>query len=147
MMTKKGEKGLAIVMSLLHGHYLLFIKSRIMKAALDDPNHLLKSLIEEKEHELVLKELIRIEIIATAIHYAEVFAASLIAMRRYKRFHKFLLDYEIPEIIDFYKNITGRRLTYILNLLQYPKLNLIQDKKLRSEVIASAHDVKSELKR
>lgn len=117
-----------------------------MKAALDDTNHLLKEPIHEKEHELVLKELIRIEIIATTLHYAEVFAATLLAMRRYRRFHKFLSEYEIPEIIDFYTQIPRRRLTYFLSLLQYPTLRQVQQEELRTELIESARDIQTELK-
>lgn len=35
-MTKEGETGLALLLATQHAHHLLFVKSRIMKRAMDD---------------------------------------------------------------------------------------------------------------
>ncbi len=117
-----------------------------MKAALDYPNKWMKTPLEDKEAELLTKEAIRIEIIATTIHYAEVFAATLLAMRKYKRFHKFLIDYKVWEIEKFYGEITQRNKSYVTGLLQYPQLHKIQPETTRKYFNQSAKDAHKELK-
>ncbi len=63
------------------------------------------------------------EVVFFDIHYAEVFAANLLAMKRMKKtYHRTLLDYRTKEIIDFYKEIKYKPLSYIAKLLGYPPL-------------------------
>ncbi|MCH7648562.1 MAG: hypothetical protein IIA83_08150 [Thaumarchaeota archaeon] len=125
-MPRKAEYTMAMLMAMQPSHHLLYMKSRIMKRTLDNPNWWLKKPIDDSELRLLTKELLRIEIIATTVHYAEVFASTLIAMKRYKRFHKFLLEYKPSEIIKFYKGMTKRRSNYVAGLIQYPQINLVQ---------------------
>lgn len=135
------------MLSMQHGHYLLFMKSLMLKSAMDDFSLWLKIPVEDPETNLIWKELIRVEMLATTVHYAEVFAASLIGMKRYKRFHKFLLDYRPSEIIEFYKRIPERRTNYLIRLLQYPPLHQVSDPKWKNELAHSAKDVHFDLKR
>lgn len=48
-MPKKGEIGLALLLTMQHGHHLFFVKSRIMKRAMDYLSLLPKSKHIDKE--------------------------------------------------------------------------------------------------
>lgn len=144
-MSNKTETAMAVLMAMQPSHHLLYIKSRIMKRALDNPNFGLKKPIDDKELELLTGELLRIEIIATTIHYAEVFASRLLAMKKYKRFHKFLLEYYPSEIIKFYKNMNKKNSSYVSSLLQYPRMNRILPDESKKEIEKSVRDVRLEL--
>lgn len=145
-MPHKTETALSLLLTMQPRHGLLFIKSKIIKKALDNPELFSREKLNDKEQELLVKELLRIELIATTVHYAETFAATLLAMRKYKRFHKFLLEYNIKEIRDFYTNIDKRRPSYITKLLQYPQPYQIQPKEFRKEIKKSVSDAHKELK-
>lgn len=145
-MPHKTETALSLLLTMQPRHGLLFIKSGIIKKALDNPSLFSKGKLDDKEQELLVKELLRIELIATTIHYAETFAATLLAMKKYKRFHKFLLEYNIKEIRDFYADIAKRRPSYITKLLQYPQPYQIQSKEIKEEIRKSISDAHKELK-
>jgi len=144
-MARKAESTMAMLMAMQPSHHLLYVKSRIMKKTLDNPELFQKKTIDDKELDLLTKELVRIEIIATAVHYAEVFASKLIAMKRYKWFHKFLLEYKPSEIIKFYKDISKRRNNYVANLLQYPQVSLVQPEDSKKEIKESVQQIHSEI--
>ncbi len=145
-LPKKGELGAAAILAMEHGHYLLFIKSIIMRKAMNDLKSWLDTPPQDLESELIFKELIKIEIIATTVHYAEVFAATLLGMRRYRRFHKYLQEYSQPQITNFYKRIASRKLPYIMKLLQYPPLEQIRPEASRQQFIDSATLIHGKLK-
>ncbi|MDE1812750.1 MAG: hypothetical protein KGH85_07790 [Thaumarchaeota archaeon] len=117
-----------------------------MKQALEDLSLWQKEPFEDKESELLVKELLRIELIANTIHYAETFASVLLAMQRYKRFHKFLLKYQVAEIKEFYQNIPKRRSSYIAKILQYPQMYQVKSPELRNDFKKSIEDAHDELK-
>lgn len=144
-MVRRGEIGAAAVLAAEHGHYLLYIKCLILKSALKNSEWWLGKPLRGKD-KLVTNELIRIEIIATTVHYAETFAATLLAMRKYKRFHKFLLEYKPPEINEFYSTIASKRPSYVIKLLQYPSLRRVGEKE-QTILKESAGNVHSELKK
>ena len=145
-MPHKTETALSLILTMQPRHILLFMKSRMFKQALDNPNLFRKKPMDDKEAELLEKELLRIELIATTVHFAETFASTLLAMRKYKRFHKFLLEYKTFEIKDFYEKIPKRRLNYIAKLLQYPQLHQVQSSELRKDFEKSIKDARDELK-
>jgi len=100
---------------------------------------------EDKEASLV-HQMINIEIFVTMLHYAEVLAANLLAFRKKrKRFHKILLSYKGSEIIEFYKKIKHRRLSYIANLLGYPQLFQVDSKEGRKSLKKSCMYVRERL--
>lgn len=101
--------------------------------------------VEDKEASLV-HQMINLEIFVTMIHYAEVLAANLLAFRKKrKRFHKTLLFYKGSEIIDFYKKVKHRKLSYIANLLGYPPLYQIDSEEGRRSLRKSCIYVKQKL--
>lgn len=133
-MVRKGEIGLAKLLNLFAGHHILFLKIDILNKLIENFDYSLFPTInldtedKKSEYKKLICELLRLEIIVTTVHYAEVFASNLLAMKKkIKRFHKFLLSYNVPDIINFYQNIGKRRLSYISNLLGYPPLHLIDD--------------------
>ena len=144
-MPSKSENTMAMVMAMQPSHHLLYVKSRIMKKVLDDPDSFMTKSVEDKEQDLLMKGLIEIEIIATTVHYAEVFASRLIAMKKYKRLQKYLLEYEVKYIKEFYKNIKKRRSNYIANLLHYPPVHLLLNKERKKEFQVSIQDIHFEL--
>jgi hypothetical protein len=148
-MSKKGELGVASLLAYQHAHHLLFMKSKIMKHAMDDfswmPEHEDIDAESYKEVELLTKELIRLELIANTVHYAEVFAASLLAMKKFKQFHKFLLEYKPREIIEFYKETPMMKIEYVNDLLQYPELSKIQSSDVKDELIKSVNEMHKEI--
>ena len=150
LMIKSGESGLALLLAMQHAHHLLYIKSGIMKRAMNDLSWLQKIESDdkefEKESELLTKELIRLELIANTVHYAEVFAASLLAMKRFKRFHKFLLEYKPREIIEFYKQIPNKSIDYVTSLLQYPPLHRAKPLSIKDELLESLNEMHDEIK-
>lgn len=145
-MPHKTESALSMVLTMQPRHILLFMKSKMIKKFLDNPNLFREKPMDDKEAEVLEKELLRIELIATTVHYAETFASTLLAMRKYKRFHKFLLEYKTFEIRDFYEKIPKRRLSYIAKLLQYPQLHQIQPSEWRKSFEESIKDARDELK-
>ena len=149
-MTKKGEKGLAMLLTTQHAHHLLFMKSHIMNRAMDDLSWMKKSDEVDKEDlresELLTKEFIRLELVANTVHYAEVFAASLLAMKKYTRLHKFLLEYQPREIIDFYKQIPKKPISYVTKLLQYPAFHQMLPSPTKDELHLSIKEIHKEFK-
>ena len=143
-MPSKSENTMAMVMAIQQSHHLLYIKSRIMKKVLDDPDSFMTTSIEDKEQDLLIKGLIEIEIIATTIHYAEVFASRLIAMKKYKRMQKYLLEYKVSNVKEFYKNVKKRPSNYIASLLQYHPVHHL-NQEIKEEFKASIRDIHSEL--
>ena len=100
---------------------------------------------EIKEVELLTKELIRLELIANTVHYAEVFAASLLAMMKFKQFHKFLLEYSPTEIIEFYKQIKEKPMDYVAKLFEYPPLDKTVPSSGKDELIESLKEMHDEI--
>ncbi len=128
-------------------HHLLFIKSRILSKELQKLEKKktksgLEKLVNRQE-----QELIRIEIMATTVHYAEIFASLLLGMKKYRQFHKFLLEYKVSEIIDFYKNLPKRKPQYVAKILQYPYPNKYVDQRLHGDLKKTISDVTIELKK
>lgn len=149
-MTEEQGTGLAMLLATQHAHHLLFVKSGIMKRAMDDLRWLKTDDVnkeEIRESELLTKELIRLELIANTVHYAEVFAASLLAMTKFKQFHKFLLEYSPTEIIEFYKGIPKESISYMSTLLQYPPLHKISPSPDKDELLQSLNEVHDEIQR
>lgn len=145
-MPKKGELGAAAFLAMQHGHHLLFLKSIIMRKAMNDLKLWLDTPPEDLETELLFKELIKIEIISTTVHYAEVFAATQLGMLKYRRFHKYLQEYSLSQITNFYKRIASRKLPYIMKLLQYPPIDKVNPEEFRQELTDSALLVHNKLK-
>lgn len=127
-------------------HQLLFMKSKILKKELEKlQKKKTKSNVDEMANHQ-FQELIRIEILTNTVHYAEIFASILLGMSKYKAFHKFLLDYNVNEIIDFYTNIPKRKPQYIAKILQYPYPNKYVDKRLHADLNSTINDARKELK-
>ena len=127
-------------------HQLLFIKSIRLKKELEK---LQKKKIKSNTDEMAnhqLQEITRIEILTNTVHYAEIFASILIGMNKYKTFHKFLLDYNVNEIINFYTKLPKRKPQYIAKILQYPYPNKYVDKRLHIDLNQTINDARKELK-
>lgn len=145
-MVRKGEVGLAHTLSMFQAHPWLFFKVKMLERVLQNFGSWFPEITVEDEGPSLVHEMIRLEIVVTTVHYAEVFAANLLAFKRkQKRFHKTLLSYRGSEIIDFYKKIKHRSLSYIANLLGYPALFQIRDKQERELLIRSCKYVKEKL--
>lgn len=101
---------------------------------------------EENGEAGLVHQMVMLEIFVTTLHYAEVLAANLLAFRRKrKRFHKKLLHYKGSEVIEFYKKIKHRKLSYIANLLGYPPLFQVDSKEGKKALKESCEYVRQRL--
>lgn len=145
-MVKKGEVGLAQLLSMYQSHGWLFFKVRMLKKLLQNFDSWFPEMNVENEEASLIHQMIKLEIVVTTVHYAEVLAANLVAFRkRRKRFHKTLLSYKGSDIIEFYVRIKHRPLSYVAKLLGYPAFFQIQSKKGRETLRSSCEYVKKRL--
>lgn len=145
-MVKRGEVGLAQILSMYQSHPWLFFKVKMLHKALQNFSSWFPEIKKEDDEADLLCQMINLEIFVTTLHYAEVLAANLLAFRKKrKRFHKTLLSYKGSEIFDFYKKIKHRRLSYIANLLGYPPLFQIDSEEGRNALRKSCIYVKQRL--
>lgn len=128
-------------------HHSLFLKSALLKKELGklQKKKLKSNLAKIGNNQM--QELLRIEIITNTVHYAETFASLLLAMRKYRRFHKFLLEYKIDEIIDFYTNLPKKKPQYVAKILQYPYPNKFVDNRFHPDLQKTIKQASDELKR
>lgn len=128
-------------------HPWLYFKVKMLQRALENFSSWFPEIKgEDNEEPRLAYQMIMLEIFVTTLHYAEVSAANLLAFRRKrKRFHKTLLDYVGSDIIDFYKKIKHRRLSYIANLLGYPPLFKLDSKEGRETLKRSCKYVRQRL--
>jgi hypothetical protein len=145
-MGKKGEIGLAHVLSMYQSFPWLLFKVEMLKKSLKNFDSWFPEIQIENEEPRLIHEMIKLESVVTTVHYAEVLAANLLAFRmRRKTFHKTLLSYKGEDIISFYVRIRHRPLTYIAKLLGYPALFQIRSKKGRAALMNSCKYVKKRL--
>jgi len=145
-MVKKGELGLARILSTYQSHPWLFFKVKMLERVLQNFHSWFPEIEFNDEKASLVHEMIRLEILVTTVHYAEVLAANILAFReRRKRFHRILLSYKVSEVIDFYEKMKHRRLSYIAKLLGYPALFQITDEKGRETLKTSCEYVKRRL--
>jgi len=145
-MVKKGEVGVAQLLSMYQSHPWLYFKVKMLHKALKNFSSWFPEIEKEDEDADLLCQMINLEIFVTTLHYAEVLAANLLAFRKKrKRFHKTLLSYKGAEIFDFYKKIKHRRLSYIANLLGYPPLFQINSEEGRKALKKSCIYVRQKL--
>jgi len=145
-MVKKGEIAVAQMFSMFQGHPWLFFKVKMLEKALKNFSSWFPEIEVEDERASLVHEMIRLEMVVTTVHYAEVFAANLLAFKKKrKRFHKTLLSYRVSEVTDFYKKIKRRKLPYIASLLGYPALFQVPDEKQRELLMKSCKKVQEKL--
>ncbi len=126
-----------------YNYHLLWMKFKIMQKELKKLQKTKSKIYSNREFNNLSQELIRIELICNTVHYAEVFASVLLAMKKYKQISKYLLEYQISDIKQFYKDLPKRKPQYIAKLLQYPYPNKFVDKILRKDLkltISQAHE-------
>lgn len=137
-----GEVGVAKILTMFQGYPWLVMKVGILKKVLSEEDFLKIGDEYEKEDRL-LRNMIKLEILVSTVHFAEVFAANLLSLSTYeKAYHKKLLEYNTGEIKDFYSNISSRSINYVARLLCYPELEQIDDSNILSEVTESCSLVK-----
>ncbi|MCW4048785.1 MAG: hypothetical protein NWE89_03515 [Candidatus Bathyarchaeota archaeon] len=137
-----GEVGVARLLSMFQGYPWLVIKIGILEKVLSDEDYFKIGDNYERENRL-LKEMIKLEIMVTTVHFAEVFAANLLSLSRYeKTYHKKLLEYNTGEIKDFYDSINVKSNDYVAKLLCYPDLDQL-DSVMLNEVVESCNLVKN----
>ena len=129
-----------------YNHHLLWMKHQIMSKELKRLQKLKPKTYSDRESNNLLQELIRIELVCNAVHYAEVFASVLLAMKKHKQVAKYLLEYKISEIKQFYNDLPKRKPQYIAKILQYPYPNKYVDKSLHKDLRLTLSHAHSELK-
>jgi len=145
-MVKKGEVGLAHVLSMYQSYPWLLFKVEILKKSLENFDSWLPEIEVDNKDSSLIHEMIKLETVVTTVHYAEVLAANLLAFRKgRKRFHKALLSYKGDAIFSFYAQIKHRPLSYIAKLLGYPALFQIRSPKERAILRNSCKYVKKRL--
>lgn len=130
-----------------YNHHLLWMKSQIMSKELKRLGKLKPKSYPEREVNNLFQELIRIELVCNTVHYAEVFASVLLAMRKHKQVHKYLLEYKISDIKQFYNDLPKRKPQYIAKILQYPYPNKYVDKTLHKDLRLTISQAHEELKK
>jgi|APSaa5957512535_1039671.scaffolds.fasta_scaffold03661_13 hypothetical protein len=130
-----------------YNHHLLYMKSQIMSKELKRLQKLKPKEYSDREVNNLSQELIRIELICNTVHYAEVFASVLLAMKKHKQISKFLLEYQVSEIKQFYKDLPKRKPQYIAKILQYPYPNKYVDKTLHKDLKITISQAHAELKK
>ena len=128
---------------MFQGYPWLVFKVGILEKVLSDKDYF--NIDDDFEHEdKLIKEMVKLEIVVTTVHFAEIFAANLLALSRYeKTYHKKLLEYNTGEIKDFYEGINAKSNSYIVKLMCYPDLNQIYDGVMLNDVVESCKLVKS----
>ena len=118
----------------------------MLQRALQNFDSLFPEIKEEDEEAGLIHQMIMLEIFVTTLHYAEVLAANLLAFRKKrKRFHKTLLHYKGSDVIQFYKKIKHRKLSYVANLLGYPPLFQVDSGEGRKALKESCEYVRQRL--
>jgi hypothetical protein len=98
------------------------------------------------------QKILTLEVVVKFCHLAENFAAFAIAFKkRYENekdeilgISKTIANYEIAQVVDFYKHIRGRDLKYIAQFIGYPSLSL-QSANTRTFIETSCQNVKSDV--
>lgn len=145
-MVRTAEIEVAHILSMFQGHAWLHFKVKMLERVLQDFDSFFTEIGVENEKSSLIHEMIRLEIIVTTVHYAEVVAANLLAFKtKHKRYHKKLLSYSVSAVNDFYKKIKQRQISYIADLLGYPPLHQISDVKAREQLERSCKKVREML--
>jgi len=93
-----------------------------------------------------LKGNIKIWITASVVQFAEIFGIYLLCFhQRRKELHKKILDYQVSEVNDFYKNIEKRRIPYFRKILGYPSFNQISNRDASIKLNESSKNFKQKL--
>jgi len=131
---------------MFESHPWLYFKVKMLQRSLKNFDSWFPEIKGEDGEARLVHQMIMLEIFVTTLHYAEVLAANLLAFRKKRKgFHKTLLHYKGSEVIEFYKKVKHRKLSYIANLLGYPPLFQLDSEEGRKALKKSCKYVKQRL--
>ena len=134
-------KNVAFILTMFQSYQWLHLKNQLLKKSRMDINEIL-----EKEEDITnFQYHVDFEILMNTVHFAEVFAANLLALKSHNAgFHKYLLEYNIYEIINFYENAEYFDYNYLCKLLGYPEIEYC-DKEKKDMLKKSCNKVKKSI--
>jgi hypothetical protein len=98
---------------------------------------------EEKES---FKEAIKLEIVVTTVHFAEILGSYLLAFSKgRKALQRALFSYKVGDVNNFYDTIALRKNPYIAKLFSYPQQHQIQSPEMRQKFKESCERIKNDL--
>lgn len=93
-----------------------------------------------------IKEQVKLEIIITVLHYAEILASYLLAFKDGRRaIQRSLFSYRVADVDSFYKEIKTKRLSHIMRLFSYPQPYQLKSTVISKRVLKSSNKIKKEL--
>ena len=96
-----------------------------------------------KEEEKEIQTLIKLEIVLTTIHCAEILASYLLAFEKQgKTIQRTLFKYQVKEVKDFYGSIKKQRMSYIAKIFSYPQPYRVKGQEAKDLIKKSCAKIK-----
>jgi len=104
-----------------------------------------KDKINRREKEIIRAQ-IKMEIVVTAVHCAEILASYLLAFEKQgKAIQRSLFKYQVSDVNKFYSSIRRKGVPYIAKIFSYPQPSQVEDQNIKRKIRRACDKIKKEL--
>lgn len=94
----------------------------------------------------IIRAQIKLEIVITSVHCAEILASYLIAFeKKGKAIQRVLFNYKVKNVNEFYSSIQNKNISYIAKIFSYPQPYQVIGQTYKSKIKKSCIKIKKEL--